>query len=250
MLMFSACEPIVDEEVLMNTMDVSGVELVATQSTVGGNEITLQMVTPGITGYWDYNLGKALTDRFTFIYPIPGQSTFTYTGTLGAEFFTKTIDVQIDQLDHRLEQDWYNLVSENTVEGKTWVFDGTGGDKGFWWYMCPPNEPEAWESAWWNAGGDGDSPIDATGKMKFDLNGAGNFTYYAKPGAVAETGSFVLDIANQMLKINGVNILGAEEPRGNPDGLYTIISLTEDKMILYMPKNAGGTGWVWVFKPE
>lgn len=58
MLVFSACEPIVEEESLVNSTNVDGVQLVATQSTPGGNEITIDMVTPGITGYWDYNLGK------------------------------------------------------------------------------------------------------------------------------------------------------------------------------------------------
>ena len=76
-LMFSACEPIVDEQFLSNTTDVEGVELVAVQTTAGGNQIVLKMNTPGITGYWDYNLGQAFTDRVEFIYPIPGKATFT-----------------------------------------------------------------------------------------------------------------------------------------------------------------------------
>lgn len=59
-------------------------------------------------------------------------------GTLGAEFFEKTIDVQIDQLDHTLEQDWYDLVSENTAAGKTWVFDVVPGDGERWWYSRAP----------------------------------------------------------------------------------------------------------------
>ncbi len=249
-LMFSACEPIVDEEILLNTTDVAGVELVATQSTTGGNKIELNMVTPGITGYWDYNLGRAFTNRVEFIYPIPGEATFTFTGTLGEEFFTKSINVQIDQLDNELDQDWYSLVSNDTSGGKTWVFDGVAGDGNMWWYMSPPNNPDGWQGAWWNAGGTCCPPADVEGRMKFDLNGAANFTYYSGPDAVAENGSFVLDVANQTLKVNGPNILGAEEPRGNPDGLYKIISLTEDKMVLYVPNNGGGTGWVWIFKVQ
>lgn len=249
-LFFTACEPDVDQEYLKNTTDVAGVELVATQSTTGGNEITIDMAMPGITGYWDYNLGKALTDKFTFIYPIPGKATFTYTGTLGAEFFTKTIDVQIDELDHPLNQDWYDLVSEDTPAGKTWVFDGADGDEELWWFMSAPNNPDGAWGAWWNAGGTGAPPSDALGKMHFDLNGAANFTYYSDPTATPQTGSFVLDVANQMLKINDANILGFEEPRGNPNGLYQIISLSEDQMVLYVPNNGGGTGWTWVFKPE
>lgn len=250
-LVFSACEPIVDQEYLKNTTDVAGVELVATQSTTGGNEITLQMATPGITGYWDYNLGTALTDKLTIIYPIPGKATFTFTGTLGAEFFTKTIDVQIDQLDHPLNQDWYDLVSEDTTTGKTWVFDGGPAPDGRkWWFMSPPGSKDGAWTAWWNAAGDCCPPVDAAGKMKFDLSGAANFTYYASASAAGQLGSFVLDVKNQKLQITNGNILGAEQPRGNPNGLYEIVSLTEDELVLYVPSNGGGTGWTWVFKPE
>jgi hypothetical protein len=209
------------------------------------------MDTPGVTGYWDYNLGKALTNETTFIYPIPGTATFTYVGTLGAEFFTKTIEVEVEQLDNTLDQDWYDLVSENTAEGKTWVFDGgPAPDGGFWWFMSPPGDKSGAWTAWWNAAGTCCPPADAGGKMTFDLDGAANFTYFAGEGADAQTGSFVLDVENQKLIINGANILGAEAPRGNPDGEYEIVSLTEDELVLYVQNNEGGTGWTWVFKPE
>ncbi|TRZ45078.1 hypothetical protein [Robertkochia solimangrovi] len=247
----TACQPIEDPDYLENSTDVDGVELVATQSTPGGNKIQLEMVSPGITGYWDYNIGQALTNRVEFVYPIPGTSTFTYVGTLGKEFFTKTIDVQIDVLDSPLEQDWYDLVSENTSEGKTWVFAGGPSPDGQrWWYMSPPNDPSAWESAWWNAAGDCCPPQDAAGKMKFDLDGAANFTYWANESASPQLAGFALDTENMTLQINGGNILGFEEPWGNPNGLYTIIELTEERMILYNPSNSGGTGWTWIFKPE
>jgi hypothetical protein len=146
-LLFSACEPIVEREVLENSTSAENVELVATQATEGGNRIELNMTTPGVTGYWDYNLGRAYTNKVEFIYPIPGTSTFTFVGTLGAEFFTKTIDVTITQLDAALDQDWYDLVSENTSEGKTWEFAGEGGDGGLWWFMSPPDNPDGYMTA-------------------------------------------------------------------------------------------------------
>lgn len=247
LLVVVSCDSIVDEQFLENSTDVAGVELVATQNSAGGNLIELSMNTPGVTGYWNYNLGKALSNKVEFVYPIPGKSTFTFVGTLGAEFFEKTIDVQIDVLDTPLDQDWYDLVSEITSAGKTWVFDGgPAPDGGLWWAMSAPYNP--WE-IWWNAAGDCCPPVDAAGKMHFDLNGAANISYYSGPDASAETGSFVLDVANQTLQVTGSRILGNEEPRGNPNGLYQIIELTEDKMVLYVSNNAGGTGWTWVFVP-
>ncbi|WP_029036244.1 hypothetical protein [Salinimicrobium xinjiangense] len=254
-LLFSGCEPEVDEQELRNTTNVEGVELIATQSTPGGNEITLEMTTPGITGYWDYNLGKALTNETTFVYPIPGTATFTYVGTLGSEFFTKTIEVEVEELTHALDQDWYDLVSENTAEGKTWVFDGGPGSDGrLWWFMSPPGDKASAWTAWWNAAGDCCPPSDASGKMTFDLDGAANYTYYADADAEGQLSSFVLDVKNQKLIISDGNILGSGNEYGavvgNPAGVYDIVSLTEDQLVLYVPGNGFGTGWTWVFVPE
>ncbi|KAF2079650.1 hypothetical protein [Flavobacterium sharifuzzamanii] len=249
MLVFSACDPIVDEQHLQNSTDVAGVELKSSQSPAGGNKITLSMNTPGVTGYWDYNLGKALTNEVTIVYPIPGKSTFTFVGTLGGEFFTKAIDVQVDKLDTPLDQDWYDLVSNNTVAGKTWVFDGVAGTGDQYWFMSPPDNPDSAMSAWWNAG-DCCPPLDASGKMHFDLNGAANYNHYQTASAAAEKGSFVMDIANKKLFISNSKILGYEA--GNTANEYTIITLTEDKLVLYVPRSLKdpGTGWTFVYKPE
>ena len=246
-LLFTACESIVDEKELENTTDVDGVNLVVGQNSSGGNLLVLEMNTPGVTGYWDYNLGIALTNKVEVVYPIPGTSTFTFVGTLGAEFFEKTIDVTVDVLDTPLEQDWYDLVSESTSEGKTWVFDGgPTPDGGLWWFMSDPGNPWA---VWWNAAGDCCPPADAAGRMSFDLDGAANFTYYSGPDADPATGSFVLDVANQTLTIDGgANILGSMEGGGNA-GVFQIVELTADKMVLFVPDAAWATGWTWVFVP-
>jgi len=120
-----------------------------------------------------------------------------------------------------------------------------------WWFMSAPGGPDNAWSLWWNAAGDCCPPVDASGTMKFDLNGAANFTYQSGPGAASVPGSFVLDVANQKLQVNGANILGgATEGGNNPSGLYDIISLTEDELVLYAPNAAWATGWTYVFKPE
>ncbi|RTZ01307.1 hypothetical protein FNW25_00975 [Flavobacterium franklandianum] len=244
MLIFSACEPIVDETSLVDSTNVEGVQLVATQSTPGGNKVTLKMVTPGITGYWNFNLGKALTNEVTVVYPIPGKNTFTYVGTLGSQFFSKTIDVQIDKLDTPLNQDWYDLVSNNTATGKTWVFDRAVN---LWWFMSAPNNPDGAMGAWWDAN-NCCPPSDAGGKMHFDLNGAANFNHYETTSATPKKGSFVLDVPNKKLIITGSKMLGYSA--GNKDGVYQIIELTPTKMVLYLSNNeANGTGWTFVFKP-
>ena len=249
-LLFTACDPIVDEETLVNTTDVAGVELIITQSTPGGNELTVSMVTPGITGYWEYALGKELTNEFTVVYPIPGTSTFTFVGTLGAEFFEKSVDVQVDVLDHPLDQDWYDLVSEDTEAGKTWVYAATPGN-GMFWFMSPPDAIDSAWSAWWNAG-DCCCP-DPYGKIKFDLNGGANYTYYADADAAGVEGSFSLNVTNQTLQVIDQPLMGGDVAggAGNPAGIYQIVSLTEDELVLYLANSeVYGTGWTWVFKPE
>jgi len=248
-LFISSCTPEGDDLQLENVVNKDDVILSVSSATSGGNKITLKMETPGVTGYWDYNVGKATSNEVTFIYPIFGTSTFTYIGTLGGEFFEKSIEYTVEQIDHPVPDEWF-LLAGDTPAGKNWVFDGLPGDDGLWWYMCPPFNPSAWQEVWWNAGGTCCPPSDVNGKMHFNLNGSANYIYYSDPTATSEEASFSLDVENQTLKILGANILGAEEPRGNPDGLYTIINLTEEQLILYTHTNTGGTGWVWVFKKE
>jgi len=250
-LMVSGCDPIVDEQSLENITDAESVELIATQSTPGGNEITFEMTTPGITGYWDYMIGKGLTDRVTVIFPVKGSFDFKYVGTLGAEFFEKTVPVTITELDKPVSPLWTALLGADPVAGKTWVFAGTGGDDNKWWYMSPPSNPGAWETAWWNAGGTCCPPGDVAGSMKFDLDGAANFTYTKEPGAAPVKGSFVLNTDNNTLKINDANLLGNEGCGANSNNNYTIISITDDEMILYVggPLSCS-SGWTWIFKPQ
>src|SRR5690606_27657568 len=129
--------------------------------------------------------------------------------------------------------DWYDLVSENTVTGKTWVFDGVAGTGAMFWFMSPPDNPDSAMSAWWNAG-DCCPPLDVSGKMHFDLNSAANYNHYQTAAATAEKGSFVLDPTNKKLIIQNSKILGYEA--GNTANEYNIITLTEDELVLYVPR--------------
>ncbi len=121
-LVFSACDPIVEEQHLANTTNIDGVELKATNTTSGGNEIKLELLTTGITGHWNYIIGKALTDRATVVFPVMGTFNFVYRGTLGAELFEKKVSVTINKLDHPVPPEWGALLGADAVKGKTWVF--------------------------------------------------------------------------------------------------------------------------------
>lgn len=255
-----SCEPMEENNSYHNDFDLDNIEIEAIQETEGSNGITLKMNTHGVTGYWDYKLDKQYTDEVSFNYPIPGEATFTFHATTPYAqdkamttmvYAEKSITVNITKLDKELPEQYYALIGDDLVE-KTWIFDGTKNDNRLWWYMCPGDNPSDYQSVWWNAGGTGSQPVDYDGKMVFDLDGAANYTYYASPTATPVTGgSWAFNKDFTKLTINGDSkILGNEEPRGNADGVYTIISLTADKLILYVPTNGGGTGWTWVFKPE
>lgn len=253
MLLFSACDPIVEEQHLENTNTIDGVELKASNTTSGGNEIKLELLTPGISGHWNYIIGKALTDRATVIFPVMGTFNFVYRGTLGAELFEKKVPVTINKLDHPVPPEWGSLLGADAVKGKTWVFyknnPVANGDGPLWWFMSPPNDPNSAMSVWWNAGiccG----PSDANGKMHFDLNGDANYTHYETATSTGTKGLFTLDVSGKRLIISdGAKMLGSAA--GNKDGVYTIVELTPTKMVLYLNNSETyGTGWTFVFKPE
>jgi hypothetical protein len=257
-LLLAACEPIENRDVLTNSFNPDDIELKVVQSTVGGNELSIQMNTPGVAGYWDYIIDKKYSDRVEVIFPIPGTSTFTFhvttpyleDGNINHLDYSisKSIDVTITQLDHELPPAYYKLVGDN-LEGKTWVFDGTGGDNRLWWFM---SDPANWEGVWWNAGGECCPPSDATGRMVFDLDGGANYTYYASPTATAVTGStWAFNSDFTKLTISGpALLLGAYAGSGGGNnGVYQIKEFTSDRLTLYVPNAEWATGWTWVFKP-
>ncbi len=257
LLAFSACDPIEDRDVLVNTFDPNNIELQVVQATDGGNKLSIQMNTPGLIGYWDYIIDKKYTDRVEVVFPFTGTHEFTYYVTTPymtngdpseTEYIQKSVSVEITQLDEALPDAYYKLVGDD-LGGKTWVFDGgPASDGGMWWFMSDPANP--W-GLWWNAAGDCCPPADAAGKMVFDLAGGANFTYYADAAGDPVTGStYKFNADYTKLTIDGpANLLGSMDGGGN-SGVFEIVELTADKMVLFVPDAAWATGWTWVFKPE
>lgn len=257
MLFFAACEPIENRDVLSNSFDPNDIQLEVIQSTAGGNKLSIRMNTPGIAGYWDYVIDRKYSDRVDVIFPIPGKSTFTFYVTTpyiqnndisNVTYPSKSIDVTITKLDNPLPAAYYKLVGAN-LEGKTWVFDGVGGDGRWWWGMVAPYN---WQEKWWNAGGECCPPSDVSGRMVFDLNGGANFSYYASPTATKVAGGWAFNADFTKLTIKGdANILGSYAGSGAAHGnkTYEIKEFTADRLTLYVPDAEWATGWLWVFKP-
>lgn len=254
-ILIGSCNPIEKRQVLTNSFDTNNIQLKVVQSTPGGNQLSIQMNTPGIAGYWDFVIDKKFSDRVDVIYPIPGKSTFTFYATTpylvgdnpGAHYYVKrTIDVTITQLDHALPDAYYKLVGAN-LQGKTWVFNGVGGDNGLWWFMSDPGN---WAGMWWNAGGTCCPPADVSGKMVFDLNAGANFTYYASPTATAVHGStWAFNADFTKLTIRGAaNVLGSADCGANSKE-FEIKEFTANRLTLFVSNAGCGTGWTWVFVP-
>jgi len=256
-LLLAACEPIEDRQVLTNSFNPDDIELKVVQSTPGGNELSIQMNTPGVAGYWDFVIDRKYSDRVDVIYPIPGTSTFTFhvttpyleDGNINHLDFniSKSIDVTITQLDHELPPAYYKLVGDN-LEGKTWVFDGVDEAGKLWWYMVAGYN---WQEFWWNAGQDA-PPSDRYGRMVFDLDGGANYTYYSGPDADPVTGStwaFNSDFTKLTIK-GPAQLLGAYPGSGGGNaGVYQIKEFTADHLLLFVPDAEWATGWIWIFKP-
>ncbi|ASB49971.1 hypothetical protein [Alkalitalea saponilacus] len=248
-ILVMACDPIEDRDLLKNAFSPDDIEMAVEHSAPGSNLFTLKLKTPGVTGYWDYTIGKGFSNEVEVLYPITGTQTFSYvvsSGYIGnnmndIEYVVKSIDVEITQLDNEVPEQWGNLVGDGS---KTWVFDKS--DITRWWYMTDA-DPAAF---WWQPD---DGPSDETGRMVFDLEGQPNFTYYASPDAepVGNTTWVFNSDFSELRLIGEANILGVEDGGVHVDGLknYRILELTEDRLVLFNTPVAWSPGWVWVFKP-
>ncbi len=245
----TSCDPIEERELLSNSYEADKIELSVVHASPGSNLFTLKMNTPGVTGYWDYTIGKGFSDEVEVLYPITGTQTFTYVVSSGyipdgdlnrVEYITKTIDVDIAVLDKDVPVQYSYLVGEGS---KTWVFDKSVADR--YWYMTDAD----WNVFWWAPG----DPTDGNGRIVFDLEGKPNFTYYASPDADPVTGStWVFNADFSTLRILGsANILGVEGGGVSTTGSkeYHIKEFTADRLVLFMPGVVWSPGWVWVFKP-
>lgn len=266
MLILGGCDPIEDRDVLENTYDPDDIQLEVVQSSNGtGNGLTLKMNSPGVYGYWDYKLGTKLSNEVTFVSPFMGEVTFNYFVSTPfmkdgdpaqREYVSKSIKVNVQVADNEVPEAYYKLVGDN-LEGKTWVFDRGSAN---WWYMSSGgNEPPNPWSVWWNAS-ECCAPPDQIGKMVFDLNGAANYTYYADAASSTNIkGTFAFNPNYTKLTISGgPNILGADGTVGvngcavslGPFGVYEIVELTADRLVLFVPKAGCTSGWTWIFVPE
>jgi hypothetical protein len=270
-LLFTACKTIEDRDEMGALLTKDQIDIDVYATTSGGNQIVLINNTPGVAGTWDYLIEKSTRKQDTVLLPFLGTSTISFTATTAGGLVEVTKDIVINQIDHPTDTIWEKLAG-TTSDGKTWVWatdhpDGYAyGNGGYLGNTLP---------AWWKVdaatmGGWG----VANDEMKFDLNGAANFTLVTgnteSTGLAAGTykGSFSFDMTVTKLldgstttlwSIGQLTLVGATVSRGfqpnatNHDLIYKydILKLTDDELILACPESgasAWGTAWFWVFK--
>lgn len=256
LIIVASCQPIEDRAELTNSFNPDDIIVEAIQKSPGSNEISLYMKSPGVSGYWDYNTGKSLTNEATFSYPALGKMTFNFVISSqyiesdgSTEFVSKGIEVTIDKFTVPANPIYATIAGDGS-EGKTWVFDGTVGDGGKWWFSCGAdrttfNLDNLGSHSWWNAGGGGFAFDDSAGKMVF--KGAAGYSHYETLDAEPTNGRFSFSTDFKYFTFVDAPILGNNY--GTPNGTYEIVQLTDDKLVLYNPRvGTEGNGWMWIFK--
>ena len=285
-IMLFACEPIEEREMMGEIAPVSSIQVEASGITSGSNRIILKNNTLKYNVVWDYIIDKSTKQIDTIDLPFLGTQEIVAHAFTDGGMVDISIKVDISSIDYPLDEQW-KLLAGSDVDGKTWVWAGdnpyaTTSILGF---------PEP---AVWGLGGgptaklpDGNIfamgttsiqyvvpqyfmvPGDALGKMKFDLNGAANYTSTdmsdpANP--VVQNGSFVLKLKDpSSVDYNSnpsqVTLVGAPiilktvagamaSQAGTPANPVTfdIVKLTENELHLRAP--SPGVSIVWLLKRE
>lgn len=212
----------------------------------------------GYIFHWNMGNGQIIKpgkNTVTSYYPFAG--TYNVTATIYGEaaqsiaanttFTVTTTDATITT-----RPVWKELTGSGN--GRTWVYN-TNPETGepdycFQTYWDLVNYPELWKpkSSW---GQCVRITPDINGEMVFDLKGGINYTYHQQAGDAGVKGTFILNTEKMTIMLKDPYILDynieCTEPAVTETGVYKIMYLTDDEMILW--QNQGNeTGWSWSFK--
>jgi len=210
---------------------------------------------------WVFADGSMSSGNTTNIYfPFKGSyenKLYLSGGSTKVETFT--IDVEsTDPAICDIEQ--LNLLTGGcqAENGKTWVYDTSIiDDSQGYCYMTARYD---WEEAWWNPYEIGNPSEGFEDEIKFDIDGAFNFTHYIKvdDGFKEEKGSFLFDYDNMTIKIIGATIPDSEgdgdnNPKAVSSGEYKIQILSDTELLLWQIQFDTGNddddyAWAWKFK--
>ncbi len=245
-----ACSP--DSHQGIDPYDVPVMSELDIQITVGEeNIVTFDLLTPGVNPVWIFN----------------GDDIQTVDGYRKAYLFEGTYEVEVKAFNHNgysdgsiiksfeVEQSYlpeqYAFLTGEDFAGKYWVFDQANNG----WYMANPGNPL---EIWWAPPSGGVVPAaDWNGKMLFDVTNQGTMTHWNDASGSSDASShyFFNDDFTEITFVGDANILGSGANTNGEDqavnnGVFQVVELTADRMMLFNPATKGGTGWVWIFVPE
>lgn len=285
-LVLFACEPIEDREIMGEIAAVNSIQVDVHGITAGSNRIILKNNTLQYNVVWDYIINKSTKQTDTVDLPFLGTQQIIAHAFSDGGMLDIPINVEITSIDYPLDAQW-SLLAGSDIDGKTWVWAGDNSYSTTSILGFP-------EPAVWGLGGgstallpDGNifalgttsiqyvvpqyfgMPGDAEGTMKFDLNGAANYTYTDKSdpeNPVTNKGSFSLRLKDTSLpdynsNPSQVTLIGApiilkdvasalSSQAGTPANPVTfdIVKLTEDE--LHLRSSGPGLSVVWLLKRE
>ena len=206
------------------------------------------------TANWDFGGGILLQGKeVKGFFPLQGDYKYTLTAMNGAGSTTTEGVVNVASSNPSMVYDipeYAALVGAEGDGGKYWVFDQSapGGDVSF---MTADYD---WDEFWWNpyGGEDGANLPDYMNEIKFDLEGAFNYTRDESKGVELEKGNFVLNLNEMTLQFVGANIPNYNDENLSGDitstGVYKIKTINEFELVLWQNDATNGYGWTWKFK--
>ncbi len=254
--LFSACSPSIEVRDLPANLPETDVTVDSSdpnQPILSVNDETV------FTANWDFGSGILLQGKeVKGFFPMKGDYAYTLTLMNGAGSSTVEGSVNVESSNPSMVYDipaFKALVGNEGDGGKYWVYDQAvpgGGD------VCFMTANYDWAEFWWNPyGSDGDPLPGALNEIKFDLEGAFNFTRYSTKDEEAEKGNFVLDIKNMTIQFVDANIPDYDEANCDPDvtatGVYNIKVLNDYELLLWQDQSTINPddfdyGWSWKFK--
>jgi hypothetical protein len=265
LIIVASCEPQTDQIGEIGPQPTNG--KITVDDTDPYNPVFTASADKGFIYNWDMGNNQLIApgqQQVTSYYPFAGTyNVVCIIYGAGAASITATTTFSVAQTDPSVASKpiWKELTGEG--KGKTWVYNTTITDSSYYPAYCYQTYNDStydygggsrcWEPA--NSWGQcvAITP-DVFGEMVFDLVGGINYTYHHVAGDAGVKGTFILDADKKTLTITNPHILDyniqCTEPAATATGVYSIVRLTDDEMILWQKQTDidWGTGWGWSFK--
>lgn len=256
----SACQPLDNREEMTGNISVEDIQATVRVEQINGknvNKVFFECSSP-ISCQWSNGVETHATSSGEMLMFLTGEQTVTLTGLCGdGSVVTKDFPVTVDELYYEVAPEYAMFCGSGE---KTWTWQETetmgngsatsGGPD--WWTLNAEDMAE--QCAGKN--------LDADGKgayMTFVLNGMKMIKTSADGKKTEGTFMFSMQETTEpvgigLLNLNGTNILCGHD--FNDPGFaawseYTIISLSEDKMVLGVKEHAPNKNyWYYVFVPK